>query len=146
MQFQFWSNIHNFLNLKTSALLAGAIEYANSTSAKGVRPPPPQWMSWLWLNSLWWWGPSSWIWGLIAITPRSTLTQISCTCLGAIYGSNKTVQLFTKDYYFYYLLLKTIDVCKLFILHQNTWSIELLMLNSNTFNYLTICGQMIDIK
>ena len=36
----------------------------------------------------------------IAITPRSTPTQISCTCLGHIYGSNRIVQSFINDYYY----------------------------------------------
>ena len=35
-------------------------------------------------------------------------------------------------------------VYKLFLLHKNTWKIELIMSNSTTWNYLTVCKQMID--
>ena len=36
----------------------------------------------------------------INITPKSTLTWGGSTCNGSLYYSNKTFQLFTKDYYY----------------------------------------------
>ena len=63
----------------------------------------------------------------ITITPRSTMTRSAKTCLGSIYGSNRTVQSFTREHYL-------------------NW-IELFVLNSNSFlNPLIADKQMIDIK
>ena len=70
-------------------------------------------MSWVWhktafdckalILELW----RMWKYLFIAITPRSTLTGISINCRGPIYGSNRIVQSFTKDYY----LFETIQLC-----------------------------------
>ena len=66
----------------------------------------------------------SWILGKVEhffnpITPRSTLTQLSSVCNGPISGSNRTVQPFAKDDY-YYKLLEILNLCKSFILRRNT--------------------------
>ena len=56
---------------------------------------------------------------------------------------------FTKHYYYYcyyYYYYKPYSCLKMFILHGYTWQIELLVLNNNIWNHLTVCKRMIDIK
>ena len=43
----------------------------------------------------------------IALASRFTLSRIGSSCLGPIYGSNRTSQSFIKDYY-YHQLFETI--------------------------------------
>ena len=62
----------------------------------------------------------------IASTLSFPLSQRGSTFQSLIYRSNRTVQSFTRDYYWY-------------------WK-ELLVLDSNTWNHLTVCKQMINIK
>ena len=69
----------------------------------------------------WWWGSNTAVLGnveyFIIINLRVILSHSSITCKGPIYGLNRIIQSFTRDYQYY---------------------IELLMLNSNTWNHLTV--------
>ena len=42
--------------------------------------------------------------------------------------------------------LKPYKLCKLFVLDKETWWIELLILNRNTWNHLTVWEQIMNIK
>ena len=78
-----------------------------------VRPPPSKSILDIILDCLWWWGSSfgdleSVEYFFIAITPRSTFTWFGSTCWSPIYRSNRTVQSFTYDYYYYEYLINRI--------------------------------------
>ena len=62
---------------------------------RGVRPPPQR-LSWIWYETIWWWGPSgagalgNAEYSFIAIAPRFTLARSGSTRYGPIYGSSRT--------------------------------------------------------
>ena len=91
-----WFYISTFIEstIPFPGQLTRVVEYANCISAEGKTTPPTQQVSWIGQLNLWWWSPTLKVLGnveypLIAITPRSTLTQRSS------YGSSITVKSFS---------------------------------------------------
>ena len=73
------------------------------------------------LNSIWWCGSCPGAlrkveYPFVTINPRFTLTSNGYTCYGPIYGPNRTVQSFTKDYH--QKLFETVQPWTNYLLHR----------------------------